>query len=161
MRLYPLLRRTTPTRRTPATAYDRAMHPSELVQLLADKGQRLDAMTALVGSVNSRELRSVSVDDTTLTALLAGLSDPNPRVRWWCVQLLDHIPDPRAVVGIERALDDPVPSVRRNAAHALACTTCKPAWDGALAERTIARLEEMARSDPNAKVRAEARHALR
>ena len=37
------------------------------------------------------------VDDATIEALARGLADPNPVVRWWCVQLLDHVPDPRAI----------------------------------------------------------------
>jgi HEAT repeat protein len=136
------------------------VEPSELVQLFAARSRELEAMTALVGSVNTRELRSVEVDDTTIDALIDGLTDPQPRIRWWCVQLLDHIPAPRAIEAIARALDDPVPRVRRNAAHALSCTSCKPQWDGALADTTRARLHEMAERDPNAKVRAEARYAL-
>jgi HEAT repeat protein len=120
----------------------------------------LDAMKALVGAVNSSELRSVVVDDATFAALADGTRDVNPKVRWWSVQLLDHIPDGRAVAVVAEALDDPVPRVRRNAAHALSCRSCKPGWDGSLPEVAVARLRSMATSDPNAKVRAEAARAL-
>jgi hypothetical protein len=134
--------------------------PSELVQSLADKSTRLDAMRRLIGAVNTRDLRAVEVGDAELQALVDGLSDPNPRIRWWCVQLLDHVPDPLAVVAICTVLDDPVPRVRRNAAHALGCLLCKPAWDRSLPSDVLGRLTSMAAADPNAKVRAEARQAL-
>jgi HEAT repeat protein len=133
----------------------------ELVQQLASPATRLDAMRALVGHVNARELRSVFVDDETLDALTRGVDDTNPRVRFWSIQLLDHIADERALVAIVRALDDPVPRVRRNAAHALACRACKPSWADPLAETTRARLADLAARDPNMKVRAEASRAFR
>lgn len=136
------------------------MTEDQLVQALASKSTRLTAMRALVGGVGATELRSATVSDAALRALADGVSDPNPRVRWWSVQLLDHIPDPRAVEAIVPALHDAVPRVRRNAAHALACTNCKPAWDGSLPPTTYATLEELAASDPNAKVRRQAQWAL-
>jgi HEAT repeat protein len=132
----------------------------ELVQQLATKDGCLDAMRALVGGVTTTELRHVQITDEAFDALVEGLSDPNPRVRWWCVPLLDHVPDGRAVAAVARALDDPVPRVRRNAAHALGCVACKPDWDGGLPAHIVARLERLATSDPNAKVRAQALYAL-
>jgi HEAT repeat protein len=91
---------------------------------------------------------------------VAYLADPNPRLRWWCVQTLDHLVDPRAVVAIAALLDDPVARVRRNAAHALGCIACKPTWDGVLSRATTAKLAQLASSDTSAKVRAEAAYAL-
>jgi HEAT repeat protein len=136
------------------------MRADDLVQQLADKSTRLDAMRELIGSVNARELRSVHVDDQTLAALASGVTDPHPPVRFWSIQLLDHIADERAVAAIAPALTDPVPRVRRNAAHALGCRVCKPGWSAPLPDSTVALLADMARNDPNAKVRAEAQHAL-
>jgi HEAT repeat protein len=81
-------------------------------------------------------------------------------VRWWCAQLLDHLPDPRALAAVARLLDDQVPRVRRNAAHALGCVACKPEWDGSLPDETVEKLSHLATHDPNAKVRAEAAYAL-
>lgn len=136
-----------------------AMDSCDWVQALGTD-RCLDAMTALVGSVKSSELREVAVDQETFAALVEGLSDPNPRIRWWCVQLLDHISDERTFEALVPALDDPVPRVRRNAAHALGCRTCKPSWDGSLSVLAVERLRSLADTDPNAKVRAEAFRAL-
>jgi HEAT repeat protein len=130
------------------------------VQQLASKAGRLEAMRELLGAVNSRELRDVQVSDAVFGALVEGLSDPNPQVRFWSVQLLDHCPDPRAIVAIEPLLDDPVPRVRRNAVHALGCRLCKPAWTGSLNEHTVAKIDRMATGDENGKVRSEAAAAL-
>lgn len=93
-------------------------------------------------------------------ALLAGVADPHPQVRWWSIQLLDHLADPSVVPALSAALDDPVPRVRRNAAHALGCRVGKPSGDGVNPGAVNARLAVMAASDPNAKVRAEAARAL-
>ena len=131
-----------------------------LVAQLGDKHQRLDAMRSLLGAVNARDLRAVQVSDAVLDALVDGLGDPNPVVRWWSVQLLDHCPEPRALQAVVPMLDDPVPRVRRNAAHALGCQTCKPTCSAALPATAVARLAEMAEQDTNSKVRAEARMAL-
>jgi hypothetical protein len=58
------------------------VEPSELVQLFADRRRELEAMTALVGSVNTRELRSVEVADTTRARLHEiAERDPNAKVR--------------------------------------------------------------------------------
>lgn len=117
-------------------------------------------MRALVGGVNASELRSVVVADDVLEALVDGLADPSPPVRFWSIQVLDHLDDVRAVAAIATCLDDPVPRVRRNAAHALGCVGCKPSWDGALPAATLDRLTTMADHDPNARVRATAQLAL-
>jgi HEAT repeat protein len=135
------------------------VEPAELVQQLGTE-RTLDAIRALMGGVNARELKDVKLTDPVLAALTAGVSDPNAKRRWWCIQLLDHVDDVRAVEVIARALDDPVPRVRRNAAHALGCVACKPAWDGGLPPGALKRLQEMADHDPNAKVRAQAAATL-
>jgi HEAT repeat protein len=136
-----------------------AMEADDWVQQLGTH-RCLDAMTMLVGSVKSSELRAVCVDEATFVALVDGLADPNPRIRWWCVQLLDHIPDERTFDALIPVLDDPVPRVRRNAAHAMGCRVCKPSWDGSLPEEALARLRALAHSDSSAKVRGEALQAL-
>jgi HEAT repeat protein len=132
----------------------------DLVQRLASKTQRLDAMRSLAGGVTATELRGATLSDEAVTALCEGVSDPNPQVRWWSIQILDHAPDPRALDVFAVALADPVPRVRRNAAHALGCLACKPEWDGRLDDDVVDRLASMAAHDPNAKVRAAAQASL-
>jgi HEAT repeat protein len=136
------------------------MSERDLVQMLASPGRRLHAMRALAGGVTATELRFAQVTDASAQALIEGVDDPNPTVRWWCIQLLDHLPDDRALAPLARALHDAVPRVRRNAAHALGCLTCKPTMLDPLPADTLDTLARLAASDPNAKVRAEAAHAL-
>jgi HEAT repeats len=136
------------------------MDTRDWVRRLADNETRLAAMRALVGGVNASELRDVRLSEEALCALEEGLTDPNPRIRWWCVQLLDHVPDPRSLDALTRALSDEVPRVRRNAAHALGCVACKPDWGAALPREVVSTLAEMATNDPNEKVRHEARMTL-
>jgi HEAT repeat protein len=136
------------------------MDPQTLVKRLADRPGRLDTIRRLVGGVTATELRHAQVDRATLDALAEGVHDPDSRVRWWCVQLLDHLDDPHALTALIAALDDPIPRVRRNACHALGCLPCKPSWDGILPAGAIDKLRQLAATDPNAKVRAEADRAL-
>jgi hypothetical protein len=132
-----------------------------LVQRLASTPLRLDAMRELAGGVTATELRQVTISDDAFAALCEGLEDSNPRVRWWCIQVLDHVPDHRAVAAIAGALTDPVARVRRNAVHALGCVVCKPTWAGRLPAGVLDRIVEIAASDPSEKVRTEAQLALR
>jgi hypothetical protein len=132
----------------------------EIVQLFAFKGRQSEALQRLVGGVTATHLRTIQLDDPTFEALTEGLSDPNPRVRWWCVQVLDHVPDARATGALTAALDDQVPRVRRNAVHALGCGTCKPGWSGALPLDVLEKVARMATADPSQKVRTEANRTL-
>ena len=130
------------------------------MQLLGVPTQRATAIRELVGGVGATELRHASPSRQAMQALIDGLRDPNPRVRWWCVQLIDHLPDERALRALVPVLDDPVPRVRRNAAHALGCVACKPAWNGQVAASVVEKLAEMSANDPNPKVRQEANRSL-
>ena len=130
------------------------------MQLLGVPTQRVTAIRELVGCVGATELRRASPSRQTMQALIDGLRDQSPQVRWWCVQLIDHLPDDRALDALVPVLDDPVPRVRRNAAHALGCVACKPTWDGRLAAPVIEKLTEMSTSDANEKVRQEALRSL-
>jgi HEAT repeat protein len=136
------------------------VNESGLVSLFADPVRRIAAIRSLVGGVTATELRHVVPTEDAIQALIEGLSDSNPQIRWWCVQLLDHLPDERALDALVPILDDPVPRVRRNAAHALGCIACKPTWSGELPAEALVRLQARAASDPNQKVRAEASFAL-
>lgn len=136
------------------------MSERDLVQMLATPETRLDAMRALAGGITATELRAAQVSDASTQALIEGVDDPNPKVRWWCIQLLDHLPDERAIAPLSHALHDPVPRVRRNAAHALGCIACKPTMTNRLPAATLEALARIAADDPNANVRAEAALAL-
>src|SRR5262249_9123316 len=141
--------------------YGPHMDPRTLVQQLAQRPGRLDTIRRLAGGVTATELRRARVDQATLDALAAGVRDPDSRVRWWCVQLLDHLADPHALTALTAALNDPVPRVRRNACHALGCLACNPSWDGILPAGAAGKIRQLAATDPNPKVRAEADRALR
>jgi HEAT repeat protein len=131
-----------------------------MVQWFSRRDRQVDALRALTGGVTATYLRRAQLSDAAFDAVVEGIADPNPRVRWWCVQVLDHVPDTRAMTVIASALDDPVPRVRRNAAHALGCVACKPDWDGDLPGGVLERLTNVATTDENDKVRREARYAL-
>jgi|SRR3954470_9425892 len=132
-----------------------------LVQQFRGDGDAIrDAMRELAGGWSATVLREAVLTDAAFAALVAGLSDPHPRVRWWCISVLDHVPDARAIAAIEPLLDDPVPRVRRNAAHALGCVACKPEWYGTIAPATFVKLEALAAADDNARVRRDASIAL-
>lgn len=117
-------------------------------------------MRALAGGVTATELRDTRLSEASAQALIDGVADPNSKVRWWCIQLLDHLPDDRAIPPLIRALVDPVPRVRRNAAHALGCVACKPTMTAPFPVAALEALARLAEADPNAKVRAEAAHSL-
>jgi HEAT repeat protein len=137
------------------------MSPEQVaVEQLAAKSTRSAAMTMLAGGVSATALRVASLTPAAFEALIGGLRHESPRVRWWSIQILDHVPDPRAMAAIAPLLDDPVPRVRRNGAHALGCAACKPDWAGQLPDAVRSRLAELAGADASAKVRAEAARAL-
>ena len=63
------------------------------MQLLGIPTQRVAAIRELVGGVGATELRQASPSRHATQALIDGLRDQSPQVRWWCVQLIDHLPD--------------------------------------------------------------------
>lgn len=101
--------------------------PSQLVDLFADKKQRNAAIVALIGGLTATELRRVKVSQVAKQALIAGLKHPNSKVRWWCIQLMDHVADETYLKPLlEAAQTDPTPKNRRHAIHAMTCEICKP-----------------------------------
>ena len=89
----------------------------------------------------------------------AVLEDPNPRIRWLCLDVLDHWADHRYDDVVATALrEDPVPRVRRHAAHALACDACS-LQPGTV--DPVPPLLEAAMGDDNPKVRMHALWGLR
>lgn len=121
--------------------------PDHLVDLLADKTQRNAVIVALVGGITATELRTVKVSEEAKQALVTGLKHPNSKVRWWCIQLMDHIADASYVPPLLKAAQtDPTPKNRRHAIHAIVCEVCKPNRqplnvDVRLELATIARLD--------------------
>ena len=87
--------------------------PHQLVDLLADKRQRYAVIVALLGGITATELRRVKVSDATRQALIDGLKHPNSKVRWWCIQLMDHVADENYVPPL---LDAAQPTPRRKIA---------------------------------------------
>ena len=67
----------------------------ELIELLANKHRRNEAILALVGAINGSDLRKVELTAEARAALIAGLRHENALVRWWCLQLIDHLADGR------------------------------------------------------------------
>ncbi len=133
----------------------------ELVQRFRGSGDDIRAaMDALAGGWSATALKEMHLTDAAFDAVAEGTRDPHPRVRWWCASILDHCSDPRAIDLITPLLDDPVPRVRRQAAHSLGCALCKPDWDGALSKETLAKLSDLAERDANARVRRDASIAL-
>src|SRR5215211_5856922 len=103
------------------------LSPSQLVDKLWDKRQRNAVIVALVGGITATELRTVKVSEAARQALIDGLKHRNSKIRWWCIQLMDHIADDSYRDALmEAAQTDPTPKNRRHAIHALTCEVCKP-----------------------------------
>ncbi len=129
------------------------LSPEQLVDLFADKRQRNAAIVALIGGITATELRRITVREPARRALIAGLKHANSKVRWWCIQLMDHVADESYLLPLlEAAHTDPTPKNRRHAIHALTCEICKP--DRCALDIDIrAELEQIARNDSDESVR--------
>jgi HEAT repeat protein len=132
---------------------------ADLIDALADAKRRYRAIVDLVGAINANDLRRVTVTPEAKAALIAGLAHPNAKVRWWCLQLMDHLADESYLEPMLSKLADPVAKVRRHAIHALSCGACKPGRKP-LALRVESELRAICESDPDPKVRAEAQQSL-
>ena len=138
------------------------LSPDQLVNLLADKTQRNEVIVALVGGITSTELRHVKVSDAARQALIDGLKHANSKVRWWCIQLMDHIADERYLLPLlDAAQTDPTPKNRRHAIHAMTCEICKPKRQPlALDTEMLDAIATIARTDTDLSVRETALHEL-
>jgi hypothetical protein len=138
----------------------KTLSPNQLVDLLWDKTQRNDVITALVGGLTATELRRVTVSSESKAALIEGLTHTNSKVRWWCIQLMDHVADESYRDPLlAAAYNDPTPRNRRHAIHALACEKCKPnrcRLDIDIRDD----LRRIMQTDPDESVRETARHEL-
>lgn len=136
------------------------LSPSQLVNLFADKTQRNAAIVALIGGITATELRKVKPSDAAKQALIDGLKHPNSKIRWWCIQLMDHVADERyAHPLLHAAQTDPTPKNRRHAIHALTCEICKPDRSG-LDIDIRAELTAIAQTDADESVRTMALEEL-
>lgn len=132
---------------------------AKLIDAFADPRRRIPAIVELVGAINANDLRRVRVRPEAKAALIGGLDHPNAKVRWWCLQLMDHLADESYLEPILSKLDDPVAKVRRHAIHALSCGACKPNRQ-VLAVPIESALRGALSTDPDPRVREEARQAL-
>ncbi len=99
----------------------------------------------------------VAAGEAGREAVRRGLTHPRPRVRAACADFYDHLGREEDVPVLCELLDDPVPSVRRQAVHSLACQRCKPApLQTDLTETLIG----LALDDPTPRVRREAVYGL-
>jgi HEAT repeats len=130
--------------------------------LVVDDGlrQRIERHVLQFVATPSRQfpaLRGSGLVDLSLLRLGARCH-PNPRIRWQCLTLLDHLDgDDSIPVFVGALLLDPVPRVRRHALHALSCDRCKTA---PLCVDVVSVVGECLRNDDNAKVRRQARAIL-
>jgi hypothetical protein len=97
-----------------------------------------------------RILDQIEITDEMLEQLTSGVEHPNPRVRFECAHLADHIDDERCFEILFRLCQDDVPRVRAEALHGLACEQCKSC---PLPGGSVALLVEAALHDPSHKVR--------
>ena len=130
--------------------------------LTASERDQVREAIGTYGFVGRRDIaRRRREGDTPPLDLLARavLEDPNPRIRWLAIDVLDHWGDHRYDEAMATVLrHDPVPRVRRHAAHALACDSCsvQPSTVDPLAP-----LLDAAMNDDNPKVRQHALWGLR
>ena len=97
-----------------------------------------------------RILDQIEITDEMLEQLTSGVEHPNPRVRFECAHLADHIDDERCFEILFRLCQDDVPRVRAEALHGLACEQCKSC---PLPGGSVAILVEAALHDLSGKVR--------
>src|SRR5690348_12877724 len=126
---------------------------------MSDEFDVTPELQAWAAQLGAREWRQVSEATTALAhagqaglaAVLWGLSHPNARVRRGCAGFLDHHATDACIPQLrEVALHDPASNVRRVAVHSVTCQQCKPS---PLSGDLVGLLVQVARSDPNRRVR--------
>jgi len=162
---------------------------TELKRTIEAGATVLDWAGRLLGKYEFEGLRDRGLNPPP-SAIVDALRHPNPRVRYECLGLLDHLAEEESVPAMIAATSDSVPRVRRMAVHALGCQGCKqsslcadlnavflpiaehdPAWkvrreavisivQQEASERSRATLRKLAAADPHATVRKQARWAL-
>ena len=76
-------------------------------------------------SMPSRIRDHIKISDEIIEELKSGVNHPNPRVRFECAHLADHLDDERCFDILIKLSTDDVPRVRAEALHGLACERCK------------------------------------
>jgi hypothetical protein len=114
-----------------------AMTSDELVNRLWDKRIRNRIIRTLVGGLTSTEMKGVRVSHEVREAIVRGLSHWSPKVRWWSLQLIDHVTDAKSLESVVPLLDDPVQRVRTQARHTLICEGCKESPEISAAGRRL------------------------
>jgi HEAT repeat protein len=99
----------------------------------------------------------VAAGEAGRAAVRLGLSHPRPRIRAACADFYDHLGREEDVPILCELLDDPMPSVRRQAVHSLVCQRCKPTPLQADLTKTLI---GVALHDPTPRVRREAVYGL-
>jgi hypothetical protein len=162
---------------------------AELKRTIEAGATVLDWAGRLLGKYEFEGLRDRGLTPPP-SAIVDALRHPNPRVRYECLGLLDHLAEEESVPAMIAATSDSVPRVRRMAVHALGCQGCKqsslcanlnavflpiaehdPAWkvrreavisivQQEASERSRATLRKLAAADPHATVRKQALWAL-
>jgi hypothetical protein len=162
---------------------------AELKRTIEAGATVLDWAGRLLGKYEFEGLRDRGLTPPP-SAIVDALRHPNPRVRYECLGLLDHLAEEESVPAMIAATSDSVPRVRRMAVHALGCQGCKqsslcadlnavflpiaehdPAWkvrreavisivQQDASERSRATLRKLAAADPHATVRKQACWAL-
>lgn len=92
-----------------------------------------------------------------IEAAIRGLRHPNPVVRRYAADLMDHFGNDMCVPPLLELLNDPVPKVRRQAVHSLSCQRCKAT--PLSIDYTDILIDKML-NDPNQRVRSEAAFGL-
>ena len=92
-----------------------------------------------------------------LEAAIRGLRHPNPVIRRYAADLMDHLGNDVCVPPLLDLLNDPVPNVRRQAVHSLSCQRCKAT---PLSVNMTDILIDKMLNDPNQRVRGEAAFGL-
>lgn len=101
-----------------------------------------------------RPLTAAMVEDIQLGAL----RHPDPKVRRWCVFLLDHYANDQSAHVFAQALHDGAHLVRDMALHSIACEPCK---EGELCVAdTVPHIVDVLRHDPKPDLRIKAIAAL-
>ena len=116
---------------------------------LQEWAERHTAVSPLL-TMPRRILDQIEITDEILAQLMSGVDHPNPRVRFECAHLADHLDDERCFAILAQLCKDDVPRVRAEALHGLACEKCKSC---PLPIDSVALLVEAALHDPSDKVR--------